>query len=470
MKILGFEISRVEKRALSSVPDGGRGWYPLVRESFTGAWQRNVTVDRQSVLSNHAAFACMTLIASDVAKLRCKLVEQVKGIWSETDSAAFSPVLRKPNRYQNRIQFWESWILSKLTRGNTYVLKERDQRGVVVALYVLDPSRVKPLVADDGAIFYQLNADNISGLATEVTVPASEIIHDRFNCLFHPLVGLSPIFAAGVAAAQGNAIQNNSTWFFGNKSQPGGILTAPGKIDTENANRLKEAWDNNYTGENAGRVAVLGDGLTYTAVAMSAHDSQLIEQLKWSGEVVCSTFHVPPYKIGLGAMPPYTNVQALNVEYYSQCLQILIEAAELCLDEGLGLTAVSGKTLGTEFDLDGLLRMDSVAQVTALKEAVGAAIMAPNEARAKLDLPTVKGGEAPLAQEQNFSLAALAKRDARDDPWASRSGAATQPKDSAEGSDSVDEKHLSDYVFASLTRAMAASEAMQQMQSGETAH
>jgi hypothetical protein len=33
-------------------------------------------------------------------------------------------------------------------------------------------------------------------------------------------------------------------------------------------------------------------------------------------------------------MPPYTNVQALNVEYYSQCLQILIEAAELCLDEG----------------------------------------------------------------------------------------------------------------------------------------
>jgi phage portal protein BeeE len=49
-----------------------------------------------------------------------------KGIWTETDSPAFSPVLRKPNRYQNRIQFWESWILSKLTRGNAYVLKERD--------------------------------------------------------------------------------------------------------------------------------------------------------------------------------------------------------------------------------------------------------------------------------------------------------------------------------------------------------
>jgi hypothetical protein len=40
MRLLGFEISRVEKSALNSVPDSGRGWYPLVRESFTGAWQR----------------------------------------------------------------------------------------------------------------------------------------------------------------------------------------------------------------------------------------------------------------------------------------------------------------------------------------------------------------------------------------------------------------------------------------------
>jgi phage portal protein BeeE len=63
----------------------------------------------------------------------------------------------------------------------------------------------------------------------------------------------------------------------------------------------------------------------------------LIEQLKWTAEVVCSTYHVPPYKIGIGAMPVYNNVQALNTEYYSQCLQVLIEAIELCLDEGLGM-------------------------------------------------------------------------------------------------------------------------------------
>ena len=44
--------------------------------------------------------------------------------------------------------------------------------------------------------------------------------------------------------------------------------------------------------------------------------------------------------------------------------------------------------------------------------------MAPNEARFKENLVPVTGGESPMAQQQNFSLAALAKRDARPDPFA----------------------------------------------------
>jgi phage portal protein BeeE len=78
--------------------------------------------------------------------------------------------------------------------------------------------------------------------------------------------------------------------------------------------------------------------------------------------VVCSTFHVPPYKIGIGQQPTFNNVQALNTEYYSQCLQILFESAEVLLDEGLN----TGANLGTEFDTDNLLRMDSVTQMEVL--------------------------------------------------------------------------------------------------------
>jgi HK97 family phage portal protein len=404
----------VEQKALSGV-DGGRGWTRIL-EPFTGAWQKNIEVNYDSVLAFHAIFSCITLIASDIAKLRLKLVEKKGDIWVETTSPAYSPVLRSPNPYQNRIQFWECWILSKLMKGNTYVLKRRDARNVVVGLYVLDPNRTRPLVSDDGQVFYQVQADNLTGVEGPITVPAREIIHDRMNTLFHPLVGVSPIFANALAATQGLRIQNNSARFYGNNAQPSGLLTAPGNIPDNIAERLKSDWEDNFGGENYGRVAVLGSGLTFEKLAMTAVEGQLIEQLKWTAEVACSTFHVPPYKIGIGVMPTYNNIQSLNVEYYSQCLQYLLEAGELCMDEGLGIgEGVGPSPMGTEFDTENLLRMDSVtlAEVTDKLKST----LTPDEQRAVWSKPPTPGGDVVYRQQQDFSLAALAKRDALADPF-----------------------------------------------------
>lgn len=397
---------RRREKALSPVPSRG-GWFPLVHESFTGAWQRNIKVDRDAVLAYHAVFACLTLISRDIAKLRIKLVKQdADGIWSEVSRTAYSPVLRKPNSYQTRVQFWESWMLSKLAHGNTYALKVRDNRGVVTQMHVLDPTRVKPLVSDDGSVFYEIQPDNLMAGGEVVTVPAREVIHDRFNTLFHPLVGLSPIYANGLSATQGLNIQNNSVTFFGNASMPGGILSAPGAISDETAKRLKDHWEANYSGRSAGKVAVLGDGLKFEAMATKAVDAQLLEQLKWTADVVCSTFHVPPYKIGIGPMPTYNNIEALNIQYYSDCLQALIEEAEAALDDGLGL---DGVTIGVEFDHENLWRMDTVTQMETLEKAKS--VLTLDERRARLDRKPITGGSTVYLQQQDHSVEAIAARD-----------------------------------------------------------
>src|SRR5690349_15110409 len=139
MNIFGLEITRAKpvEKDLAPPYSTNNGWYPVVREPYQGAWQRNEELGVDSALAYHAVFACHTLICSDIAKNRVKLVELQGGVWQETKNSAYTPVLRKPNHYQNRIQFFENWVNSKLSRGNTYVLKRRDGRGVVVALYVL---------------------------------------------------------------------------------------------------------------------------------------------------------------------------------------------------------------------------------------------------------------------------------------------------------------------------------------------
>src|SRR4029077_18200094 len=280
MKILGLPIpfTGERRKGLSSPPYGsGHSWqYPIIYESFPGAWQRNLTITTDSAASFHADFACKTLIARDIAKLRLKLTEQDSDeIWAETTNPAFSPVLRRPNNYQTRNQFLECWMLSKLSRGNAYMLKVRDARNVVTDLHVLDPTRVQPLVATDGSVFYRLSQDYLAGV-DEITVPAREIIHDRMNCLFHPLVGTPPVFASGLASMLGLNAQRASALLFENNSQPGGLLTAPGEISEVQEQRIKEQWEARFSRVNLGRVAVMSGGMKYEKLPMTHVEVQMI--------------------------------------------------------------------------------------------------------------------------------------------------------------------------------------------------
>ncbi len=250
----------------------GRGLFGTIYESSAGAWQRNIVCEtRENILAFSAVFGCVALIAHDIGKLRIKLMMQDDaGIWDEVAAPAFTPVIRKPNAYQTRIQFLERWMTSKLLWGNTYVYKQRDLSGIVRELYVLDPQLVTPQLTTDGAVYYQINRDQLNDVEEAQYVPASEIIHDRGLCLFHPLVGISPIYACAASATQGIRIQAQSAKFFENMSRPSGMLTAPDTIDDVTAARIKTDFEAGQTGQNLGRLFVAGDGLKYEPISMPA--------------------------------------------------------------------------------------------------------------------------------------------------------------------------------------------------------
>ncbi|EBZ0015893.1 phage portal protein [Salmonella enterica] len=424
------------KAAVAPLSPGDGGWFPIIRESYTGAWQQGVTVSKETVLAFYAIFSCISLIASDIAKMPIRLMAQNSdGIGVAQKSGDVVLLLRRPNSFQNRIQFFENWMVSKLTRGNTYVLKVRNSKGKVTQLRILDPDRCRPLVSPDGAVFYEIAADNIAGLQEQVTVPAREIIHDRFNCLFHPLVGLPPLYACSMAGMQGQHIQQNSANFFKNGGKPSGVIKVPTAITEAKAKEVKANWDTSYGGENSGKTALLGGGADYVPISMTAADAQTVEQLKMTGEIACAVYHVPPYKAGVGEAPNTDNIsiEASEQQYYSQCLQIHIESIELLLDEGLDV----GDDSNVEFSVDSLLRMDTERRYNTYAKGVGCGVLAPNEARRRENLLPVPGGAYPYLQQQNFSLEALSRRDSQADPF---SKTATEPAPPAKAALSVVEK------------------------------
>ena len=422
---------------------GNGGWFAAIRESYAGAWQAGIiTPDPLGTLTTFGAvYACVSRIANDIAKLELSLQQaQADGTsLPAPESARWWDTLRRPNAYQNRIQFVSYWIICKALHGNAYGLKQRGALGTVERIYPLDPRRVHPLVAPDGAVYYSLGGDDLARVPTGLAaVPASEIIHDRCVCLWHPLVGVSPLVAAAMSATQGLRIQNSSARFYANMSRPSGMLTAPTKIDDVTADRIKREFEQNYSEGNIGRLAVLGGGLDYKPMTIPAEAAQLVQQLGWTVEDVARCYAVPMYKINAGPMPTAGNVEALEIQYYSGCLQTYMEAFELAFTEGIEVS--SG--LDVQFMLDGLWRMDNATQMDMLAKGTGSGVFAPNEARLRFNLPPVPGGAYPYLQQQNFSLEALARRDAQPDPFGT--GTASGPTDLEDEEDSDEDEEDSD--------------------------
>lgn len=388
-------------------PVRGGGWHRVIGEPYSGAWQRNDELKIGDLTCYPTLYACLSRISQDIGKLPFLLKrEDGNGIWQTVTNPAYSPVLRKPNAYQTAQQFRESWALSKLIHGNTYILKQRDNRDVVTALYVLDPCRVLPMVTEAGAVYYQLNYPAAQNLLPaqyadkQITVPASEIIHDRLNTFHHQLIGVPPICAAHLPALKNYKILKSAAEFFGNNAQPGGILTAPAGLSEPDAEELKTYWQDNYTGNNAGRIAVIGADMKFTPFAMKSADSQLVEQMRYSDEQICQPFGIPPFKIGIGSIPAGLGVDAINQLYYADALQGHIEAMENLLDEGLRIS----RPEGVELDLWPLLRMDVGKQADVMVKLTGGGIATPNEGRKEFGYAPLDGGDTVYMQQQDFPL------------------------------------------------------------------
>lgn len=425
---MGFFDRLFRKKSLSSVNSGG-GWTSLFGGGFHANFQNDVQYSKEDLAAHPAVFSCVSLISQDIGKMGIMLKKKQGNILVDVPIPKELNILKKPNHYQNWQQFLEFWMVCRKLRGNVYAFKVRDPWGDVVRLVLLNPDQTKPLVSDDGQVFYQLGMDTLNSTES-VIVPASEIIHDRENCLFHPLVGIPAVTAYGLASGLGLNILKNSKTIFGNLSRPSGILVAPGPISKEKAAQAGESWNANYSGQNIGKTAVLGDDLKYQPISMSASDTQTIEQLKMSNEIICSVLHVPAFKVGYGTIPAGQKVGDLNEIYFSDCLQSPVEAIENLLDDAFDL-----KDQGLEvfLDVDSLIRMDKETQMNIQERGVKSAIFTPNEARQAFNLAPIVGGDTVYMQQQNYSLEALSKRDQKEDPFGKAEIPKAEPKAQYQG-------------------------------------
>lgn len=415
-------------------PIVGGSWRTIF-DNVTGAWSADSTISQDTILRQATVFRCITLIADDCGKIPLNLMSRHEtGVWLPQPGSPRAKLLQKPNEFQTRLQFIKYWLCSLLLDGNTYVLLRRDGTGRIRRMTVLDPTLVTPMVSEQGNIYYRITgvADRLQRIeGVDMIVSAADIIHDTYITFNHPLLGCAPLLAAANAGMASIKANEHTRYLFTNHAMPGGILEVAEGLTDEQFATLKARWET-YQGEDYGKPIVLENGVKFTPLTMKSVDTQLLEFLGFSREEICIALGVPPWKIGAGPMPSAPNAEVQQRNYYSQTLQIRLEAIEALLDAAFTLNPAQYRT---EFDVRrGLFRMDALTQAKIDDLEMKAASLAPNEARAERNRLPVEGGDSPYLQQQNFSLAALAKRDAQEDPFASASAAPAegQPADGEE--------------------------------------
>ncbi len=226
------------------------------------------------------------------------------------------------------------------------------------------------------------------------TVPADQMVHTAYWSPLGPL-GVSPLQQLGVTLAVEDAAFRYQRAMFRNGARPPSAIEADEKfLELGREERktlmdnLREDIDEIYAGpENAGRPALLPPGLKWNSVGHTAVEAQLIEQRVVSRTEAIAVYGLTPAAIGV--VERSTELAEQRLMAYTDGLAPPLILCELAINAQVATRLLKEPDVFVEFDFAGILRPDKLKEIEALREAIGTALLTPNEGRKVINMPEV---------------------------------------------------------------------------------
>lgn len=369
-----------------------------------------VTVSQAAAMRVNTVHACVSLISKTIASLPLYVYrEDGDSKTPARDHPLWAALHNAPNARMTSFTWREIQMAHLLLWGNAYSHIQRDAGAV--HLVPLMPWDVTPrLVA--GSIVYDVKSNH--GDARRVL--SDDMVH-VVGLGFDGVCGCSPIteFARnwlGVAIAS----DQHAARTFANGARPGGVLEHPGRLGPDAAARLRDQWTTAYGGSaNAGKTAVLEEGMKFHPVTMTSEDAQLLESRKFSVEQIATAFGVPPHKVGSLERATFSNIEHQAIEFVTDCIRPWVVRIEQELSRKLTL-AEDG--IAIEFKLDGLLRGDVKSRFEAYAIGRQNGWLSANDVRRLENLNPIENGDqylVPVNMTTPAKLEAMPEDDNQDE-------------------------------------------------------
>lgn len=318
-------------------------------------------------------------------------------------NSALTRVLRKPNDYQSISDFLLNLTRRLYEGGEAFAYAVRNDRREISELHLMRTGMA--LIGVDGSIFYSLGGNDIAERRFDLNypVPARDVLHVRLHTPRHPLKGVSPILATVLERAMAGAALNQQVAFYLNAARPSFMLETDQQLTKEQTAELRQRWNEQTQGENAGGTPILAWGLKAKPVTISADDALLADMLKITDQSIALAFRLPLQVLGVGATP-FASTEALMSSWKASGLGFALNHIEEAFGLLFGLKGQPDEYL--EFDTKALLRSNFKELIEGLSRSAISGLHSSDEARNEIGLPVTPGGHGamPRVQQQVVPL------------------------------------------------------------------
>ncbi|MBR3942125.1 MAG: phage portal protein [Clostridia bacterium] len=365
---------------------------------FMGGSTSGKPVNERSAMQMTAVYSCVRILAEAIAGLPLHLYKynETGGKEKATDHPLYLLLHDEPNPEMSSFVFRETLMSHLLLWGNAYAQIIRNGKGEVIALYPLMPNKMTVDRDSDGHLYYTYQRASEEAHTMEgasVRLKPYDVLHIP-GLGFDGLVGYSPIAMAKNAIGMAIACEEFGAKFFANGAAPSGVLEHPGTL--KDPGRVRSAWQSQFGGaSNAGKVAVLEEGMKYTPISISPEQAQFLETRKFQINEIARIFRVPPHMVGDLEKSSFSNIEQQSLEFVKYTLDPWVIRWEQSMSRAL-LTLDEKQEYFIKFNLEGLLRGDYQSRMNGYSIARQNGWMSANDIREleNLDrIPAEQGGD-----------------------------------------------------------------------------
>ena len=302
-----------------------------------------------------------------------------------TDSEA-ALLLGDPNEGQAQADFVELLTVYLMVTGNTYVLRERNGSGHIVALRLLRPDRIE--VKIDRAGMVSAYKYTIDGAA--YWLGADDVVHLKLPNPYDDVYGLSPLQVASRHVNLDTAVSTFLRSYFSNAGVPAGILKVSRRLNSqEEADSARSKWRSSFSGNRGWHgLAVLDEDAEYQQVAPNLKEMDASAMTRVTETRICAVFGVPPILLGLEAgleRSTYSNYEQARSAFWDETISPLVRRIAAFLHRALEVpTREPGSQVTADFSQVPAYASDHDAESARVVAQYQAGIVTLNEARGVL--------------------------------------------------------------------------------------